>query len=874
MRLCLSILLATLWTSAGVAQSLSSLTSSPLEPAGTGGLRVVDKALVKLSTHRRLLVVGAHPDDEDTTLLAYVGAGLGGEAAYLSLSRGEGGQNLIGTELGIGLGLVRTGELMAARRIEGTRQFFTRAYDFGYTRSLAETFERWPRDILLEDAARAVRRFKPQVVVAVFPGNSRAGHGQHQAAGVIAQEIFALAGEPDRFPALTAAGLPPWQPDALYRRVWRQREDASLEFPLDRIDPFSGRSVLQIAGASRSMHRSQDMGTLQRLGRRQGGLIWVAGESVAEADEVFGGIDTRLAAIADLLRPGSLQDRLRAHLEGTQALAIESRVALSASSMAKVVPALARIVDSLDSALADVREASGDASLAIVADLLAEKRRAAALGLAAAAGVAIDAVADREIVALGESFEITTTVWNSGDQIVTVEDVRLESEDGWRVLSRNSSEGEEGVGGLEQWKFEMLVPESATPTMPYFLERPLVADLYDWDQAAAADRGEPLQPAPAIAVFDLRIAGAPVSMEREVVYLLRDQAAGEVRLPLRSLPGIEIAITPSLLLWPLDGDPRREVEVTVRSHSQEPIAGRLELSVGDSSWADLAPRDFRIDGAGGQQIVKIELEAPPESRGGLVEMIAQARVQEGTVFDSAYPVVSHPHIRPLALPTRARTAVRMLDLQLPEVEQIGYIRGASDRVPEILLEIGLPVRILTAEDLQTAELAEFDAIVVGSRAYETDPALTEANQRLLGYVEDGGVLVVQYQQYQFVRGGFSPLRLDIARPHGRVTDETAPVEVLLPEHPLLRTPNRITPADWEGWVQERGLYFASEWAPEFTPLLSLQDQGQSAQTGALLVADVGQGVYIYTGLSFFRQLPAGVPGAIRLFVNLLSMERS
>jgi hypothetical protein len=228
----------------------------------------------------------------------------------------------------------------------------------------------------------------------------------------------------------------------------------------------------------------------------------------------------------------------------------------------------------------------------------------------------------------------------------------------------------------------------------------------------------------------------------------------------------------------------------------------------------------------------------------------------------------------MTMPLAARLELQMLDLELPEVERVGYIRGASDRVPEILAEIGLPLELLGAAALKSADLAAFDAIVVGSRAYETDPVLAEVSSRLIDYVRQGGLLLVQYQQYQFVRGGFAPVKLEIGRPHGRVTDETASVRALEPDHPVFRFPNRITEVDWQDWVQERGLYFASEWDPAFTPLLSLQDEGREAEAGSLLVAEVGEGLYIYTGLSFFRQLPAGVPGAIRLFVNLLSRENS
>ena len=285
------ILPAVLLLTAAPGSAGQPVAPSPdvLSPARTGGLEAVDLALAKLSTHRRLMLVGAHPDDEDNALLTWVGRGLAGEAAYLSLSRGEGGQNLIGTELGVELGIVRTGELEAARRIEGTRQYFARAYDFGYTRSIEETFGRWPREVLLEDTMRAVRRFRPQVIVAVFPGDERGGHGQHQAAGWVAREVFVAAREGREFPTLDAEGLASWAPAALYQRAWSW-EQATAGFTLDALDPITGRSLRQIAAASRSQHRSQDMGREQRLGRRIGGVVWEAGAGKGR-DDVFAGID-------------------------------------------------------------------------------------------------------------------------------------------------------------------------------------------------------------------------------------------------------------------------------------------------------------------------------------------------------------------------------------------------------------------------------------------------------------------------------------------------------------------------------------------------------------------------------------------------------
>ena len=405
---------------------------SVLEPASTGGVETVDRALAKLSTHRRVLVVGAHPDDEDTTVLSLVSRAMGGEAAYLSLSRGEGGQNLVGPELGVGLGLIRTGELLAARGFEGTWQFFTRAYDFGYTRSLEETFDRWPREILEEDAVRAVRRFKPQVIVTVFPGDSTAGHGQHQMAGVIAAEILGLAGDPDRFPALTAEGLGPWQPQAAYRRLWRGRGEPLFETDFGKIDSLSGLSVIQIASASRSMHRSQDMGRVQQLGSYRGGMVWIAGEGQQEASSIFDGIDTRLSAMASGLPNGDLRRLVEGELDLGEGLARKARQSLLPSDLERTVPALAEIVRTLQGLAETLGEQPTPASAA-VASLVEEKLAVAVAGLTAAAGVAIDAVADREAVTLGTDFEATVELWNGGSQTL---EVRGEPTDNGRLAYR------------------------------------------------------------------------------------------------------------------------------------------------------------------------------------------------------------------------------------------------------------------------------------------------------------------------------------------------------------------------------------------------------------------------------------------------------
>jgi LmbE family N-acetylglucosaminyl deacetylase len=844
----------------GVGQQTGAPTPAALEPASSGGLAVVDSALAKLSIHARLLVIGAHPDDEDNSLLTWVARDLGGEAAYLSLSRGEGGQNLIGPELGESLGLVRTGELLAARRIEGTRQYFARAYDFGYTRSLEETFERWPREVLREDALRAARRFKPQVVVAIFPADARAGHGQHQASAVIARDVYDRAGESAEFPGL---GLPAWKPSALYRRAW-SREDATLAFPLGALEAMGGRSIGQISAASRSSHRSQDMGREQRLGAFRGGLRWIDGGGGEESDSPFAGIDTRLSAIAGTLDDAELRGRVAARLDRVEDAARKARALVTPVSLELSVATFETVLEELRAATEELGTSEVERA---VRALLQEKIAVAESGLAAAAGVVIDALAEREAIPFGGSTVIESVLWRTGATPAEVHGVSLRSPRGWLVGATEAVE-EDVAPGLLTWRHQVGTPAAAGGA--YFLERPRIGDLYDWEGVAEEVRGEPFLPS-LLAEFHLRIGSTDVRLEREVVYRFADQAVGEIRRPLRAVPAVEVAVEPAMALWPIgEGREPIEVDVTLTSNLAHEVSGDLQLEL-PSGWDSLETEPVELE-AGGRDVVSYRVRPPGEMEAGVYRLTARLELAGGDAFESSSPVFDYPHIRSATLEVPARTRVQALALRLPSLDRVGYVRGASDRVPELLAKVGVPIEILDLERALHSDLSVFDAIVVGSRAYEIDPQLRRMNGRFLRYVEEGGTLIVQYQQYQFVRGGFAPLSLTIGRPHGRITDETAPVRVLQPAHPVFNRPNPIDEQDWRGWVQERGLYFAEEWDEAFVPLLAMQDPGdQPEQRGGLLVAEFGEGTYVYTGLSFFRELPAGVPGAFRLFANLLAL---
>ncbi|MBI4542949.1 MAG: PIG-L family deacetylase [Gemmatimonadetes bacterium] len=810
------------------------LGAQQLAPAGTGGIAALERALRLLDQNKRVLVVGAHPDDEDTELLTLLSRGLGVEAAYLSLSRGEGGQNLIGAELGEALGLIRTGELVAARALDGGRQFFTRGFDFGYSRSLEETLRFWPRDSLLADIVRVVRRFRPQILVTIWSGTPRDGHGQHQTSGVLARQVFELLRDSA------------WGPRKLYRTTRFDTAATTLSMPSGTLDPVAGQSYHQIAMAGRSLHRSQDMGQIQGVGPsavRLALLEEVSGETRTRGGDggvgLFAGIDTALG-------PG---------LTRYAALIDSARAALRPAEPARIVPILA-------AALGEVRRAAPPPFRAAKERLLEE-------ALATAAGVVVDATADDGRIVPAQGIAAALTVWNAGAERVRVGRVSVATPDGWSVQALGPPASPVEPGALATQRFVVAPPEDASPSEPYFLARPRRAGLYDWSAAPEEVRGEPFAPPLVSARVELSVVGTELVLERQVSHRFGDQASGEVRRPLAVVPAVGVVLEPEVLVWPVGAPGSRAVTVTLTHGGRGRTTGEVGLEL-PPGWPPVAAQPFALEGEERRGSFVFAVRAPPGLRPGSYPIRAVATAG-GARYDRATLFVDYPHIRPVAYAREAAARVEAAALALPRLRRIGYVRGASDVVPEALAAVGLPVVTLTPADLERADLAPFDAIVIGSRAYETDAALVANNGRLLDYARQGGRLIVQYQQYQFVRGRFAPFPLTIAAPHDRVADEASPVRILEPAHALFRTPNAIVAADWEGWTQERGLYFAREWDAAYRPLLEMGDAGERLR-GGLLVARLGSGLYVYTGLAFFRELPAGVAGAYRLFANLLALR--
>ncbi len=798
-----------------------------LSPAGTGGVAALASTLRQLGSNKRVLMIGAHPDDEDTQLLVLLSRGMGAQAAYLSLTRGEGGQNLIGPELGPELGIIRTEELLAARELDGARQFFTRAYDFGFSKSADETFRFWPRDSILKDVVDVIRRFRPQIIIAVFSGTPADGHGHHQVSAILARQAFDLLRD-------SAGG-----PQKFYRSTRGDPTATTLTLSVGTLDPIIGQSYFQVAAASRSRHRSQDMGQLQRPGPATSGVALLATKSPQPGEtSVFAGVDTTI------------------HVAGYAALIDSARAALTPWRPAATLPYLLRALRLLGASPAD-----------------SVQRGLLERAISTAAGVTIDGTTDDGIVIPGERLQVEVNVWNASDSAVRVDSVTIAAPAGWSLERLELGTPSVAPGALLTRRFVLTVARDAERTQPYFLRRPLTnrGGLYDWSTAPPDVRGLPFEPPPVSARVRLIIGGEPVTLTREVVYRYRDQAIGEIRRPIFVTRDVDVAITPDELLWPIDGSAHEPRHFTLTVTNRSRGAANLRTAViSPQGWPSVSPESLAFTHEDETKSVVVSL-APPAAdsvRPGTYDLRAGSGWLE---------IIDYPHIRPRALTRPALAQIRAARIALPALSRVGYVRGAADRVPEALLAVGLPLDLIGPDSLARGDLSRYDAIIIGSRAYETEPALVANNGRLLDYTKNGGLVIVQYQQYPFVDGGFAPYPLTIARPHDRVTDENAAVTELDPAHPVFHYPNEIGVEDWRGWIQERGLYFAHSWDTTYVPVLEMHDPGPpnppADLKGGLLIAPVGRGTYVYSGLSFFRQLPAGVPGAYRLFVNLLGLKR-
>lgn len=873
----------------------------------------------RLDGVKRALMIAAHPDDEDTGLLAALARERGVETAYLSLSRGEGGQNLIGSRLGEGLGIVRTGELVAARAMDGGRQYFTRAFDFGYSKTLDETARHWPLEEVVRDVVFVIRTFRPHVVVSVFSGTPRDRHGQHQISGVAAREAFRAAGDPRRFPELAEHGAEPWTPVKLYQSARSSPAEATLRVATGEFDALLGMSPFQLAMASRSRHRSQDMGAPQLMGPRESALALVESRVGENGDaDVFAGVDTTLAGQLPDPLPASWPPDAMERLETYRAALAEARSALAADRTDGSVPALLRGAQALRDL---VREAPAGPARETFADRLALVSETAL----AAAGVVVDVRADRNLLVSGEAAGVDAIVWNGGP--FALEDVTPAIEvadadaspDGVRfgvlaaspVLeattdygnsfffrshpSETPQDGRVPPGAVARWSWQVTPGARGSSAAPYFLEQAREGSMYVWPEDARL-WAAPFDPAPVRAAVSLRLAApaaapapgpsgtpgegrpdagraesATLEVARDAVHVGLDKALGEYRERVLAAPALDVGVRPKTMVWPLADTAAREVAVEVANLSAAPRSGLVRLEAGEAWTVDPAAAPFSL--AAGASAAFAFRVAPKEALKQDDHVFrAVAEEASGARFDGDYDVVAHPHIPRAALHETAAVRVSAFPLTARAGVRVGYVMGSGDEGADALRQAGMTVEMLDDARLRSGAFEGLDVLALGVRAYETRPALAAANDHVLAFARDGGTVVVQYNKYEYPQGDFAPYPVSMSRPHDRIADETAPVRILLPRTPIFQGPNLVGPADFDGWVQERGLYFLSEWDPRFAPALEMTDPGEAPKRGGLMVASVGDGLYVYTGLAFFRQFPAGVPGAYRLFANLASLR--
>ncbi|MDX1980980.1 MAG: PIG-L family deacetylase [Bryobacteraceae bacterium] len=802
----------------------ASLCPAQWAPSGAAE---IDQRLRRLNSMGRVLMIAAHPDDENTNLLAYFARGRHYRTGYLSLTRGEGGQNLIGPEQGDEMGLIRTQELLAARRIDGAEQYFTRAIDFGFSKNAGETLAKWGREAVLDDAVRVIRRFRPDVIIFRFSGTPRDGHGHHQSSAILGKEAFAAAADPMRF---SSQGLKAWKAKRALFNLFafnEQMERENAKVPgtvvLDTggFDPVLGFSYGEIAGMSRSRHASQAMGAAERKGVIRNQLVVVAGEPAS--GDPFAGIETSWKRLPG----GNMVDAVLAEAIG----------AFNAAHPERLVPLLFK---------------ARAAAAAIPHEDAREKLGEFDELIALAAGVWVDAAAQQHFYTPAAKARITLTAVNRLGLDVTL-----------------LHEGEQKLEANVPWTRNITweIPADAALSQPYWLRQPKQGALYGVAESARTPDAEN---APEKTVtFRLKIQGEEVVLTRPVLHRYVDPARGELRRAVVIGPPVAVEFSESAILFP--DTAARTVQLQVRA-MKPGLAGEVALEAPAGWKISPAAQPFKLEEAGEQTAMRFQITPPAADS----SVTLRAVVNGG---GHAVRVISYPHIPPQTVFPPAevklvRTAIRTLS------RKVGYVMGAGDEVPQALRQLGIEVTLLSDADLAASDLSRFDAIVTGVRAYNTRPALKANHQRLLDYMTAGGTWVVQYNVVEGFPGRerrdtisrTGPYPITLGR--GRITVEEAPVRFPNPDHVLLRAPNRITMKDFEGWVQERGLYFASEYDAQYEAVVASQDPGEDWLPGGMLYARYGAGAYVFSAYAWFRQLPAGVPGAYRIFANLLSAGKA
>ena len=847
--------------------------------------------LRKLPNAARVLMIGSHPDDEDSALLAELALRVGVRVWYLSLTRGEGGQNRIGDEKGLALGLVRTGELLAARSIDGAEQLLGPFVDFGFSKIPEEAFERWGRDRMVACIVQAIRYTRCDVVVSVWRGEKSDGHGHHQATGSVAIDAFELAKNSEAFPEQLRAGLEPWEPKRLvarYRPGRMQDSESSrwgaldIEVLVGRLDPVLQRSPHEVAMEGRSLHRSQDMGTLQSRGLHRVHYSIFGDRDDRAPGEYFSsvleGLPVTLAEwVSSICGAGAPRGSL---LRMTEYVGL-MRSCVQQHSPESPGPTLERLEKGLE--LLRTEHASWTRFGGVCASAVLDRVENLLGQLESLwfdlAGVVVEPLVESVDVSPGESIAVDVQIARRGQGYLKLVSTHLSGVEGaelrWEEDPREMElPNDLGALGTVHLRLPVDSEPAVQASLPPWTLRTLVGDVYGF-----GDDIPDLRPRPSlIAVVGVTVessSGLPVALEVPVVHRRVDPGYGELRQALRAIPEVTVEALPALHVLRRGTAKKAVTTLTVHSHGAGEKPEELLLARDVPGRPRTLHLPEGLEGEGVSLSFRHELEVDV-SRPGETRWVAKWAGETG-LGGVAHSIreVSYPHIEETYYLDPAEIRVVVVDCEVPEDLKVAYIPGTGDDVPAALAALDVEVEVLDGDALAFADLSGFECVVVGIRALEVREELLPHRERLWDYARGGGTLVVQYHKPRSDGASrFVPFEgAKMKRPAPRVTDETAEVTLLEPEDPLLSFPNKITAADFQGWVQERGLYFLEEWPEELVPLLGCHDRGEPSRRGGLLRGRLGQGHYVYCAYSLFRQLPAGVPGGYRLLANLVSLGR-
>jgi LmbE family N-acetylglucosaminyl deacetylase len=858
--------------------------------------------LAKLRTTARLMQVVAHPDDEDGGVLTLEARGRGASVLLFTLNRGEGGQNKFGAESSDELGILRTLELLQAGKYYGVEQRFSHVIDFGYSKTAEETFSKWHgHDIALGDLVRAIRTFRPDVLTSRFSGTKRDGHGHHEASGVLTREAFRAAADSNRFPEQIKEGLLPWQASKLYLgnppgmfSGGNVADDTfTVKLNTGEYSPVLGMSYQQFALEGLAHQTSQGTGGIRVPPGNRSAYYkltdTVLPQPAGHEEDFFSGIDTSLTGLASRLGAEESQvPFLRPGLESVQKHVDEAIRLFSMQDTSACAPPLLAGREETAKLITQVEDSKlSAASKALLLPSLRTKLDQFQQAANEALGVFFEASVDPPglppgpsyfprmeqtmgLAVPGQTFTLTARLYNRGKIAITPGDVSVEIPAGWGCerVSPAANGSPLKPGELSAVQFKVTVPADAKYTRPYFSRNdPETDTIYTISDPKLITHPWPPYPVRAVAGFSADGGSSEAGAVAKIRFV--DPTLGQSERPLAVGPPISVLLNTPVVVVPVGDHARSQLEVSVRSNVEKPLHAtlRLETPPGWKVEPDSLPVKLDHDGDINSYEFQVTMQGLREGR---YQVTARADY-DGKQYAEGFKIITRPDLDSFYAYRPAIQTVQAVDVKVPPHLKVGYLMGAGDEIPTVMETLGLDVKPVTSQELASGDLSRYDTIIVGIRAYDVRTDVREHNRRLLDFVNRGGTLIVQYNQSVgiFNDGHYTPYPATLS--NARVSVEEQPVEVLAPEESVFSYPNKITGKDFGGWVQERGLYFMGQWDAQFKPLLASNDPGEQPQKGGLLVARYGKGTYIYSGYAFFRQLPAGVPGAIRLFVNLLSV---